>query len=119
MGLHCCAGFSLVLVNVCVCVGGCLVSNCGVPASHCCGFSCSGAQSLGHMGFSSCCSGAQENRFNSCTHWLICSAACGTFRDLGMEPTSPTLVGRFFTIVPPGKAFSCYDIHCILPSLED
>ena len=43
LGLHCCTGFSLVVAN-----RGC--SSCRVQASHCGGFSCCGAQALGHTG---------------------------------------------------------------------
>ena len=38
-------------------------------ASHCGGFSCCGAQALGHAAFSSCGSQALEHRLNSCGSW--------------------------------------------------
>ena len=49
MGPGCCAwAFSS-------CVEGGPLSSCGEQASHCAGFSCYRIQTLGHMGFSSCC----------------------------------------------------------------
>ena len=47
LGLHCCTGFSLVVESW----GD---SSLGAQTSHCSGFSCSGAQVLGHEGFGSC-----------------------------------------------------------------
>ena len=41
-------------------------SSCCARASHCDGFSCCGAQALGHMDFCSCGSQALEHRLNSC-----------------------------------------------------
>ena len=35
----------------------------------------------------------------------------GDFTDLGIEPTSPSLAGEFFTTAPPGKP---YIIACML-----
>ena len=52
LGLHCCAGFSLVVVSG----GSSLV---GAPASHCGGFFCYGEQALGLEGFSRCSTLAQ------------------------------------------------------------
>ena len=37
-----------------------LLSSCGAWASYCCGFSCYGAWALGRVGFSSCCTRAQQ-----------------------------------------------------------
>ena len=61
---------------------------CGVRASHCGAFSCSGAWALGTWasvvvahGLSSCGSQALEHRLSSCVHGLSCSAACGIFPD--------------------------------------
>ena len=48
LGLCCCAGFSLAVVE-----WG-LLSSCSQQASHCGGFSCCGAWALGHGGVSSC-----------------------------------------------------------------
>ena len=42
-----------------------LPSRCGVWASHCRGFSCCGAQALGHVGISSCGSWVLEHRLIS------------------------------------------------------
>ena len=49
LGLCCCMGFSLVVKSA----RGRLLSSCGVPASHCIGFS-RGAQALGVVAFNSC-----------------------------------------------------------------
>ena len=43
------------------------LSACGVQASHCGGFSCWGAQALGHLGFSSCDLRALEFGLSSCS----------------------------------------------------
>ena len=52
------------------------LSSCGVQASHCSGFSCCRARTLGHVGFSSrgswlssCHSRALEHRLNNCGTW--------------------------------------------------
>ena len=47
--------------------------SCGVSASHCSGFSCWGAQSLGEGSV-------------VVAHGLSCSAACGIFPDQGLNP---------------------------------
>ena len=59
LGLHCCAGFSLVAVS-----RDC--SSYGAPASYCGRFSCCGARALGCMGFSSCGFWALRHRLSSC-----------------------------------------------------
>ena len=46
-----------------------LPSGCGVWASHCRGFSCCGAQALGHVGIRSCSSQALEHRLVSGGAW--------------------------------------------------
>ena len=62
---------------------------CGTRAPHCTGFSCCGAQALGHAGFSSCSgfsgcdSQAQEHRLSSMEHGLRCSMAGGIFLHQG------------------------------------
>ena len=47
VGLHCCVGFSVVVVSRGA------YSSCGARASHCSGFSCCRAWALGYKGFSS------------------------------------------------------------------
>ena len=43
----------------------------------------------------------------------------GDLPDPGMEPASPELTGRFFTIEPPGKSKKLYiDLHYIYPKAE-
>ena len=82
--------------------------------SHCPGFSCCGALSLGHMGFS------------SCGLWAKLSQGMWNLPRPGIEPVSPALAGRFPTTEPPGK--SCeqllvpinnlnivYELHTQLP----
>ena len=84
--------------------------HCGVQASHCRGFSCCGAQTLGARasivvahGLGCCGSQALERRLSSSgtQAQLLCS-----MWDLprpGLKPMSPALAGRFLTTVPPGK----------------
>ena len=55
----------------------------GVQASHCGGFPCCGAQSLGRVGFQTCSSWAREHRFSSGGERLGCSTACGIFPGQG------------------------------------
>ena len=54
-----CTGSSLLCVGFSLAVESGGYSNRGVWASHRCGFSCYGAQALGCVGFSSCCTWAQ------------------------------------------------------------
>ena len=61
-----CSGFSLV-------VAGRGYSSCSAQASHCNGFSCFTAQSLGHLGFS------------VMAHGLSWPGACGIFPDQGSD----------------------------------
>ena len=63
------------------CRVGCFLSCC-VGVSHCGGLSCSGVQTLGCVGFSSCSIWALEHRFNSCATQAY-SQACGIFLDQG------------------------------------
>ena len=77
----------------------------GLPsswASHCGGFSCCGAQALGHVGFS-CSSQALEHRLNSCGTQALVLCGMWDLPDPGIKPVSPALAGRFFTTEPPGK----------------
>ena len=59
--------------------------------SHCDGFSCCGAQALGHAGFHRYGSQALECRLSSCggsvvVHGFSCPAACGILPDQGANP---------------------------------
>ena len=95
LGLPCCAGFFLVVVE-----WG-LLSSCGSQASHCSDL----LQSTG--------SGVR--RLQQLPTWALehgpesCGAGAQLLRgewDLpgpGIEPVSPALAGGFFTIKPPGK----------------
>ena len=78
-------GLSLVVVDG-------LLSSCGVLVSHCGGFSYSGAQALGHKGFSSWGAGASLPR----GLWNLPRPE--------MEAMSPALAGGFLTTGPPGKS---------------
>ena len=89
-----------------------LLSGCGAQASRCGGFSC-GVQALEHASFSSCSLRALGHRLNSCgaEAQLLHSR-----RDLprpGIEPVSPTSVGRFFTTELPGKALAFSFTSCL------
>jgi len=93
----------------------------GMQASHCSGFSCCGALSLGYMDFSSCSSQAPEHRLKSCGACLALVALLhmGSFRIRDQTHVSPALSRRFFTTGPPRKsqeAASCWGLICI--SLE-
>ena len=66
---------------------------CGAQASHCCGFSCHGAQALGSQasvvvarGLSSCGSRALECRLSSCGARTQLLRTCGIFLDQGSNP---------------------------------
>ena len=119
LGLHYCAGFSIIAVNrghspAAVCRP---LSSCSARASHCSGFSCCATWALGLSGFSSCCSWGLGHKWNSCVK------SCGTWTQLlcGMwkhprpriEPRSPSLEGRFFTTEPPGKPCGGFNIMII------
>jgi len=66
----------------------------GARASHCSDFSCSRAQALGCLGFSSC--GSWATGSIVVAQGLSCSTVCGIFLT-GIKPMSPALAGRFFT----------------------
>ena len=88
--------------SLCCCVRA--FSSCSAWASHCGGRICCGAQArvLGHAGFRSCGSWAQELR---CTGLLP-----HNMWDLpgpGIKPASPALAGRFLTTGPPEKCYEC------------
>ena len=69
-----------------------LPSPCGSPTSHCGGFSCSGAWTLGCTGFWLRGVGSvvwlQGSRTQAQLLWcgLSCSSACGIFPDQGLNP---------------------------------
>ena len=54
---------------------------CNVWASHCSGFSCCRALTLGRTGLHSCSMWALEHGHSSCGVWACCSKACGIFPD--------------------------------------
>ena len=85
---------------------------CGAQASHCSGFSCCGAQTLGTRvsvvvarGLSSCGSWALERRLSSCGSRAQLLHGMWDLPGPGLEPVSPALAGRLPTIVPPGKPY--------------
>ena len=73
--------------------------HCCVWASLCSGFSCCGAQVLGHMGFRSC--GSRTSMQMQLAQYTGLAAVhhLGT----GTKPVSPPLQGGFLTTGPPGK----------------
>ena len=93
-----CAGSSLLHGLVSNCGEWEPLSSCGVQASHCGGFFYWGARALGCTDFSSCGPQALEHRLNICSplSWLLCSMWHLTGSEV--EPVSPALPGRFFTI---------------------
>ena len=105
LGLHCCMGFSPVVMS------GRLLSSCGMWASHCNGFSCCGAGSLGHTasvavvhGLSSCSSQALEHRLSTCGTWAwLCCGIWDSSRIRDQTCVCPTLAGGFSTTEPPGQ----------------
>ena len=74
-----CADFSLVEVS-----GG--YPSCGVLSSHCGGFSCCGAQALGHVGSVVMVPRLWDTGSVVVAYGLSCSAACGIFLDEGSNP---------------------------------
>ena len=77
-----------------------LLSGCG--ASHCSLLLC-GAQALGHLGFSSCCSQAPEHQFSCCGVWAQSPQGTWNLPRPGIECVSPALAGRFIATEPPEK----------------
>ena len=82
----------------------------GAQASHCRGFSCCGARTLGARvsivvacGLSSCGSQALERRLSSCGTLAYLLHGTWDLPRPGLEPVSPALAGRFLTTAPPGK----------------
>ena len=85
--------------------------HCGAWASHCGGFSCCGAWTLGARasvvvacGLSSCGSQALERRLSSCGAWALLLCGMWDLPGPGIEPMSPALAGGFLTTVLPGKS---------------
>ena len=84
-------------------------TGCGTWASHCGGFSCSGARALGTQASVaaahglSCGSWALEYRLNSCGTQAELLSCMWDLPGWGTESVSPALAGRFFTTEPPGK----------------
>ena len=77
----------------------------GVRASHCGGFSCHAAQTLGRLGFSSCRSRAWECGLSNCGAWAQRLLACGIFPYQGLNPCPlhwQAILG------PPGKSLKKY-----------
>ena len=75
-----------------------LLSSCG-------GFSCCGAQALGHVGFSSCTS-SRAPELSSCGTRAQLLHSVWDLPGPEIEPMSPALAGRFLTTEPPGKSLS-------------
>ena len=85
-----------------------LLSNCGVGASHCSGFSCGREWALGRMGFSSCSSRALGHRLSSCGTRAELLRSTWDLPRSGIEPVSPPLASRFPSTVPLGKPTAGY-----------
>ena len=84
--------------------------HCGAQASHCSGFSCCRAWSLGAQasvvvvcGLSSCGLRALEHRLSSCGARASLLRGMWDLPGPGLKPMSPALAGGFLTTVPPGK----------------
>ena len=84
---------------------------CGAQASHCGGFSCCRAWTLGTRtsvvvarGLSSCGSWALECRLSNCGAQALLLRGMWDLPGPGLEPVSPALAGGFLTTVPPGKS---------------
>ena len=76
---------------------------CGVQASHCGGFACCGARTLGEQASGVVARGLWSAGSVVMAHRLSCSTACGIFPDQGSS-VSPALAGGFLTTAPPGKS---------------
>ena len=79
-------------------------SSCGGRASHCGGFSCCGAQALGHKGSVASAPGFQSTGSTAVAHRLSSSVSCGNLLGSGIEPVSPIVAGGFSITEPPGKS---------------
>ena len=85
--------------------------HCSAQASHCSGFSCCRAWTLGAWasvvvacGLSSCGSWALECRLSSCGAWTQLLCVMWDRPRPGLKPVSPALAGGFLTTVSPGKS---------------
>ena len=81
--------------------------------SYCDGFSYSGAQVLGYVGFSSCGSWALEKRLHSWGPWAQWLHGMWDLPESGTKAVSPALAGGFFT-EPPRKPLY---LKCVLNNL--
>ena len=84
-----------------------LFSSCGKQGyslvAVCSGFSCCGAWALGCKGLSSRSSLALEHRLSNCGTHSQLLRGMWDLPGSGIEPVSPELASRLFTIEPPGK----------------
>ena len=75
---------------------------CGMRASYCIGFSCSGAQALGKQASVVVARGSRAQ-----AQWLwhtgLVAPQMWDFPGPGLEPVSPALAGGFLATAPPGK----------------
>ena len=84
--------------------------HCSAWTPHCSGFSHCGAQALG-CGLQLYLVGSEvvaprlwvEHRLSSCGTWAYSLHGMWDLPGSGIEPVSPSLAGRFFTIQPPGE----------------
>ena len=91
-------------------------SSCG--ASQCGGFSCCGAQALGHAGFTSCGTRAQELQLSGSSAGSTAAAqrflAIGMWGLPGSQIEPCVSCTELFTTEPPGKPRSIFLIHLML-----
>ena len=102
LSLHCCVGFSLVVVNgliLFVMLYGLLIAMASLLVERRC---CLG----------SCGSWALEHRLKGCGPWASLLHSVWDLPGSGIESVSPALAGRLFTSEPPGKPS-----HLLLNSL--
>ena len=92
---------------------------CGAWVSHCGGFSCCGAQTLGARAsvvaacrLSSCGSWALEHRLSSCGTRALLLHGMWDLPGPGIESMSPALAGEFLTTAPPGKSLKMFTLKC-------
>ena len=89
-----------------------LLSGCGAQASRCGGFSC-GVQALAHASFGRCSLRAPGHRLNCCGAQAQLLHSRWDLPRPGIEPVSPTSVGRFFTTEQAGKALAFSFTSCL------
>ena len=63
-----------------------LLSSCSLWVSHCSGFYCCGAQTLGHKASVVAAPGLESTGLIVVAHGLSCSTICGIFLDQGSNP---------------------------------